>query len=177
MTGGRDEQDREVQYEHEHDAGGSERVPEPQHVPEPTTSRHPDAIGAGADDQNGPAQPPIPGIPGPGAFFDQIVAQSYSGPIPPEVLLMYEDVVPGSAQRVLEATLLEPENRISRLADAEIETARRGQGWAIFLALACIVIATVFFARGSNVAGAAFMSYPLVMLIGTFIPAIGGKRK
>lgn len=164
-----------IPSQHEHDEGDPGRVRDVEHRPEPST-----AAGSGRDGegQRGPqafdgrAVPPgadpLPGL----ESYESVVAQyaSYSGPLLPDTIRGYEQLVPGSAEQIIQAQLVEPERRLSTLADAEISTAKVGQGWAIFLALTCIVASIVFFALGNPIAGGALLGLPLVGLIGSFLP-------
>lgn len=81
--------------------------------------------------------------------------------------------MPGLAERIVritESQTVDVSAREDKLVDAEIDTAKKGQGWAIFLATICIIASIVFFAVGNPIAGGAFLGMPLVMLIGSFIP-------
>lgn len=56
-----------------------------------------------------------------------------------------------------------------RQADAEISAASIGQGSALLLTLCAMGGAAVFFSIGDDVAGTAFLSVPVIMLIRSFI--------
>jgi uncharacterized membrane protein len=96
------------------------------------------------------------------------VAQ-WRGPMPPpEVMQQYERVVPGSANRILamaESSTTERTKLDNKLADGELDAAKTSQGLALFLVLIAIAAAVLFFFRGNNVAGCAFLSFPVVMMI------------
>ncbi|MDR2986391.1 MAG: hypothetical protein LBV34_16270 [Nocardiopsaceae bacterium] len=62
-----------------------------------------------------------------------------------------------------------------KLATAEIEMARKGQSIAFGLTLVAFVASIVFFALCNSVAGAAFLSVPVVMLIRSFIHRSGSS--
>ncbi len=81
--------------------------------------------------------------------------------------------MPGSAQRILdmsEKALVGHIDRDHKLADAEIELGRNGQAMAFTLTLIALITAVVFFLMGNEVAGLAFVSLPVVMLIRSFLP-------
>lgn len=82
----------------------------------------------------------------------------------------YDDFWPGKGELIVDAQFLAPSRRQDKLVEAEIVTNTRGQGWAIFLAVACVVLAAVFFFQGNNYAGSAFLGIFLVTLVGSFLP-------
>jgi uncharacterized membrane protein len=96
---------------------------------------------------------------------------TYSGPIPlPDTLRQYNEIVPGSAQQIIDAVYQAPGRRQDELSKAEVLVAKRGQNAAIFLAVLSVGAAIVFFATGNNIAGGAFLGIPLVQLILSFFP-------
>ncbi|RRD03187.1 hypothetical protein EII34_14870 [Arachnia propionica] len=103
--------------------------------------------------------------------------QSYSGPILPEHLRQYDVLVPGAAAEIIEATIIGPEKRLDRLADGEIETAKHGQAWAALLSLLCVVFAFICFLLGRREAGLAFIGFPAVMLISSFLKPVLSMRR
>ena len=56
-----------------------------------------------------------------------------------------------------------------KLVDAEIKAAKRGNDRAFALTLVAFLASIVFFSLGNAVAGVAFVSVPVVMLIRSFI--------
>jgi uncharacterized membrane protein len=107
------------------------------------------------------------------------VTQSYTGPIPPSVLREYDDLVPGFAQRYLlmtERAVTGHIDRDDKLAEAEVDLGKTGQALAFGLTLIAMTAAIVFFAVGNNVAGLAFLSVPLLLLIRSFLPGGGSKE-
>lgn len=167
-----------VASNHEHPTSPPERVRDADLRPELRPSTRPDQDGAqGRGTTGGLVQEPFPGVQpgaGPGQFAE--ITASYSGPVPmPEHLRQYNDLVPGSAERIIHSVYVEPGERQKQMMDAEIAAAKTGQTWAIILALVCIVAAIVFFALGNNVAGAAFLGLPIVGLIGSFLPKWRGR--
>jgi uncharacterized membrane protein len=101
------------------------------------------------------------------------VERQWHGPLPrPEVLAQYEQLLPGSAERILvmaEKAATGEIDTADRLASAEIEGARTGQILAFTLTLFAFAAAVVFFALGNRWAGVAFTSVPVVMLIRSFL--------
>lgn len=59
------------------------------------------------------------------------------------------------------------------LAKAEIQTARQGLVLAFSLTIVAFAASITFFAVGNNVAGIAFLSVPVVMLIRSFLQKPG----
>ena len=56
-----------------------------------------------------------------------------------------------------------------KLADTEIVAGRQGLALAATLTLIAFVAAIVFFAVGAPIAGGLFLSFPVIMLIRSFI--------
>lgn len=114
-------------------------------------------------------EPPLPGF---DAEFVQslTVAQSYTGPILPEQVRQYDEISPGIGEEIIRAQLIDPQKRLDRVAASEIETAKTGQGWAIFLALVFTVFAIVFAFRGNNVAAGIFIGPIFLSLLSIFLP-------
>lgn len=97
---------------------------------------------------------------------------------PPELLQQYEDVIPGSADRILrmaESNTTERANLDNKLVEGEIRTADMSQGAALFLVLLAFAGAATFFALGNNVAGCAFVSLPVLGMIRTVVSKARGE--
>jgi hypothetical protein len=62
-----------------------------------------------------------------------------------------------------------------KLADAEIERARTGQALAFLLTIIALGAAIYFFATGDPVAGGALLSFPVIMLIRSFLIGLRGE--
>lgn len=103
-------------------------------------------------------------------WLEVTAGTSYSGPMLAGQIAEYDHLVPGSAEKIIHAQFIAPSQRQSDLVQAEVDTSKRGQGWAIALALICVVASIVFFAVGNPIAGGAFLGLPLVVLIGSFLP-------
>lgn len=88
------------------------------------------------------------------------------------MLAEYERLLPGCAGRLLAMAETVATGRIeneTRLTQAEVETAKHGQAFAFLLTLVAFVASIVFFAVSNIVAGIAFISFPVVMLVRSFL--------
>ena len=96
------------------------------------------------------------------------------------MLREYDAIVPGMADRITHVFEKSATGQIDiadRLATAEIETAKQGLALAFFLTLIAFAASIYFFIRGNNVAGVAFLSVPVVMLIRSFIQRSGSQER
>lgn len=118
-------------------------------------------------------QDALPGLP-PGVtqeWLNATFSASYSGPLPlPDHLEQYDRLVPGTAASIIDTVYRAPERRQQQALDSVTETSKRGQGWAIALAVICVVASIVFFALGNNVAGSVLLGAPLIAMLGMFLP-------
>lgn len=90
----------------------------------------------------------------------------------PADLKAYNEVLPGSAERLLhmaEESARVQNEALERESTAEVQQSSTGQSLAFLLTVIAFVAAIVFFALGNNFAGAAFVSVPVAMLIRSFI--------
>lgn len=98
----------------------------------------------------------------------------WHGPLPaPNDFGGYEAVLPGAANRILSMAERSNETQngtMEKAVDAEIRLASVGQFMAFAIATACTVVAVVFFALGNEVAGLAFIGFPIIMLVRSFLP-------
>lgn len=108
------------------------------------------------------------------------VSQSWVGPMPaPERLREYEEIVPGSAERILrmaESMTTDESAREDRLVNAEIESARFGRRAAAGLTVAFLAGAITFFALDNVPAGAVLLSVPVAMILRSFFVDLRGRR-
>lgn len=132
-----------------------------------------------------------PGIHEPGSPADQsgnlediqvlLEQQQWSGPLPPPAALyQYEQVQPGLAERIVAMAETAATGEIKtqdRLATAEIERAQSGQAMAFVLTLIAIGAAIYFFVVHNPIAGAAFLSFPVLMLVRSFLTGIGSDLR
>ncbi len=106
---------------------------------------------------------------------------TWSAPLPaPQDLAGYEDIVPGSAERIIamaELAVRGPIENAAKLTEAEIEASKQGLSFAMKLTSVMSVAAVVFFAlavagigvTAALTAGGVCLSVPVVMLIRSFI--------
>jgi uncharacterized membrane protein len=112
---------------------------------------------------------------------DQLIALSerWSAPLPrPQDLQGYENALTGAAERILrmaETDLANSHKLDEKSLDAEITVAKRGQGLAFALSVLALAASFFFFAKGNEVAGIAFISMPVVLLIQAFLDRGGGN--
>jgi uncharacterized membrane protein len=104
----------------------------------------------------------------------------WTGPMPtPADLAAYAAILPDAPERMMrmaEAHTVDASARDDRLANAEIENAKSGLSYAFLLTLICVIAAIVFFAVRYPIAGYAFLSMPVVMLIRSFFSDITWRR-
>lgn len=97
----------------------------------------------------------------------------WSAPLPPpESLEHYNKIVPGMAERILSMTerlVIGKINLDDKVASSEIENARRSINAAFGLTVMAFAASVVFFAVDNRVAGLAFLSFPVAMLIRAFL--------
>jgi uncharacterized membrane protein len=106
--------------------------------------------------------------------------ESWVAPLPPPAALAhYEDVLPGSSERILRMAEMEVESKVEnrrKVTDATIEQSRLGLAMASLLAIVCVIAAIVFFALQNDIAGGAMFGIPAVLLIRSFIGQLGSGR-
>jgi uncharacterized membrane protein len=98
----------------------------------------------------------------------------WQGPMPPpRILAEYDQVQAGLAERIVSMAETVTTGSIKtqdKLADAEIERARTGQALAFLLTVVALGASIWFFAVHDPIAGGAFLSFPVIMLIRSFLP-------
>lgn len=90
----------------------------------------------------------------------------------PSVLAEYDQVIPGSAERILQAfesVTTKASQRDDRISDGILWVRKTGAGWAYFFLLTLVSASIVFFALGNPVAGGAFISAPVLLGLTTVI--------
>lgn len=114
-----------------------------------------------------------------------IAFSHYSGPIPhPAILGLYEEVLPGSAERILAMTEKQQDFRHSQekmVLTAEVndlkadrEEARRGQNYALAIALVVVTCGTITAALGHGWAATGIMGTGTAPVVASFI---NGRRR
>jgi uncharacterized membrane protein len=109
------------------------------------------------------------------------VESIYSGPLPPpDVLIRYNDAVPGAAERILTMAERQSSHRIDlekAVVDADIKRANRGLAAGIVVALAFGAGAFVLILSGHDLVGAVIGGGDLVALVGTFVYGTESRRR
>lgn len=99
--------------------------------------------------------------------------RKWEGPMPsPSTLAQYDMVKPGLAERItaMAETIATGDIKIrAKIADAEIERARTGQAIAALITTIALGAAICFFTVRNPVAGGAFLSAPMIMLVRAFL--------
>lgn len=102
-----------------------------------------------------------------------LIRQEFAGPLPhPSVLAGYDDVVPGSAERILRMAEKQLEHRIgteSLLAREQMRQATRGQHYALFICSLALVIAAGLAFSGHEVTASIIGGLDLIGLAAVFI--------
>ena len=164
-------------HEQVHEAN-QPRIPEPNSGP---VERHAETTLEGRTTQHS-SRSVDPNRPIPPSFIEgdqgelisiEAVQAMWQGALPhPSDFREYEITLPGAANRIV--TMAEESNAVrnasmQKAVDAEISYARSGQVMAFSIAGFSLIAAVIFFALGKNFAGAAFVSFPLVLMIRSFL--------
>ena len=108
------------------------------------------------------------------------IASSFAGPIPPpEILLSYEQVQPGLAERIVAMAEKEQshrhdiDNKTIQIQADELEGRRQlkrtGQNYGLSIALTCIVLGSILVAIGFPVAGTTISTGVVISLVSVFV--------
>lgn len=102
-----------------------------------------------------------------------MVKASYRGPIPlASELAKYNELVPDAAERIIRMAEQDGEHRRSSEAKMINEgtfSEKMGMLFAFSLTMIAFFLAAYFFAQGNNIAGALFVSIPVMQVITRFI--------
>lgn len=105
--------------------------------------------------------------------------ESFSGPIPtPELLKAYEDIFPGSAERIFRMAEIQAEHRQSIekvVVNGDSRRADRGLNYGLIVALGALVVTLVLVLTGHEWAGGIIGSLDLIGLVGVFV--YGSERR
>jgi len=97
----------------------------------------------------------------------------FEGAFPsPEALRKYEELVPGSAQRILEAGWAQTEHRIAaekQVIAASVKSQSRAQSYALIAVLACLAFAAYAVYRGAEAAAIATVIMAIGAVAGVFV--------
>lgn len=102
-----------------------------------------------------------------------IAAQSFSGPLPPpEMLRKYEEVIPGSADRIISMAERQGEHRQGlelRVVSSNITNEKIGMIFGFIICLVAISGGIYAIIQGKSAAGLVAIITPLVALAGVFV--------
>jgi uncharacterized membrane protein len=102
-----------------------------------------------------------------------IAAQSFSGPLPPpEILRKYEEVLPGSAERIISMAERQGSHRQdleSRVVSSNIMNEKMGMIFGFIICLVAISGGIYAVIQGKSAAGLSAIITPLGALVGVFI--------
>jgi uncharacterized membrane protein len=105
----------------------------------------------------------------------------FSGPLPhPDILAKYDQVVPGTAARLIETAQKQGEHRMDlekTVIKGDNFRANRGMVFAFTLALVLIGSGTSCVLLGHDLAGASIIGTSLVSLIAAFLSGSSGRRR
>jgi uncharacterized membrane protein len=97
----------------------------------------------------------------------------FSGPLPPpEILKGYEDVLPGSAERIIRMTEKQQAHRIqieSSVVEENCRSQRRGLHYGFAISLLVILGGFFLIYEGKNITGAAVVITAVAGLVGVFV--------
>jgi uncharacterized membrane protein len=103
---------------------------------------------------------------------------SFSGPIPPpEILKQYNEIVPGSAERLIKSAEIQAAHRQqleNKSIGSDINRSREGQILGFILSMTAVIGSLVVIGMGYAAAGAAIIISTLVALVSVFVV---GKEK
>lgn len=174
-----------VGSDHEHserDGLDRERVPHVPPVPAGSAGEGARGVEGAAGGSLEATQDPLPDVDDSPYLKGAVEERSafWVGPLPaPSVLSAYDEIVPGAAERILrvhESQTVRVADREDRIVDAEIRLSGRGQMWAGFLALVCIVAGIWFISEGDNAGGGIMLGMPVLALVGSFLPSLRRRR-
>lgn len=115
------------------------------------------------------------------ANFQAFQAQLYSGPLPPpRVLEEYERIMSGATDRIFKVFEAQSEHRHkmeSAVISSNIELARRGQNYALFISFVVISFGFALIFFGKDLAGLVSIVTPLASLAAVFITSKVVQKK
>jgi uncharacterized membrane protein len=105
---------------------------------------------------------------------------SFSGPVPPPGILEgYERLVPGSAQKFIDAAMEQAKHRReleSKVIDSDIRNSKLGLYFGLIIGISGLVSAVITSVYGSEVISAVLGAGTLVALVGAFIYGSQGRQ-
>ncbi len=110
-----------------------------------------------------------------------ITAQSFSGPLPtPDVLRRYEEVIPGSAERIISMAERQGSHRQdleSTVVSSNITNERLGMIFGFVICLVAICGGIYAVAHGKSAEGIAAIIAPLAALVAVFVYGKSRQRR
>jgi uncharacterized membrane protein len=108
-------------------------------------------------------------------------SESFSGPIPhPKILKQYNEIVPGSANRIIKMAEKQQSHRIyleKAVINSDINMAKRGQNFGFIITIGLIIIGTGFVIMGIDIGAYASFISAAGFLIASFIGASKKKER
>lgn len=108
--------------------------------------------------------------------------EMYSGPIPPpESLARYEEILPGSADRILKMAEKQQEHRMTletKVVGSQTVQSKRGQVFGFIIVFLCVAVA-IFFAVKLRMTtfAVSFLSVTMVVVVGLFLTGRNVMKK
>ncbi len=100
-------------------------------------------------------------------------AEFFSGPLPPpEILKRFNDIVPGSAERIIKMAEAQFEHRTDlekKVINSDISRSKWGQILGFIIAIAGLIVAALISIYGSQLAGGIIGVGTLASLVGVFM--------
>jgi uncharacterized membrane protein len=113
----------------------------------------------------------------------QVLAEvhSHSGPLPPPAILdQYDQVAPGTAERIIsmaENQMLHRQEIEKQVISSEIEDSKRGLHYGLLIGLVAVIGGTTCIALGKQVGGSIIGGTGLTGLVGVFVYGSRQRRK
>jgi len=102
-----------------------------------------------------------------------IEAAAFSGPLPPPSMYNeYNEVLPGSAERILTMAEKEQDHRIKWESDAletQANDQSKGQNYGLIMGIVCIAGSVILVVLGEPIVAGLLAGAPLVGIVGKFI--------
>jgi len=106
---------------------------------------------------------------------------SFSGPLPPpEVLIAYDEAVPGAAKKIIAMADRQAKHRQSletAVINSDIRQSRWGLWAGLGVSLTAILFGSVLIYFGHDVAGATVAGLPTASLVGVFVHGTRSRRQ
>jgi uncharacterized membrane protein len=110
-----------------------------------------------------------------------LAQQSFSGPLPhPEILKMYNDIMPGSAEKIIkmaEDQSLHRRNLENKVIESDVKRQRNGQVLGFIISMFGLLMSAVIAIFSDPLAGAIVGFGTLASLVGVFMYGINIKAK